>query len=474
MKTPALPAFFLALAFAAPLPAEQPLIAPGGVTTFAPVVEKVGPSVVTIFSTKKVRRDPRFDQFLRDPMWRRFFGDPDRFPGGGEQQGLGSGVVISPDGFIATNNHVIEGADEIKVSFGTESKEYIAKKVGTDPRSDIALLKIEAAGLPVVEFADSDQVRVGDIVLALGSPLGLRQSVTMGIVSALDRGELGIVDYENFIQTDAAINEGNSGGPLVDVHGRLVGINTAIVSRSGGNQGIGFAVPSNVVSDIVEKLRSGGRVSRGFLGVLLQPVDAGLAKAFKLENENGALVAEVPPGTPAAKAGLKSGDVIVALNGKPIGGVRQLRLSISALDPGSEASLTVFRDGKRLNVSVKLAELPGEDEVASGRPAPSEDDVQNALDGVTVGDLDGQVRRQLRIPPAVNGALVTRVEPDSAAAKAGLKEGDVILDIDRQPVADADQAIALSRKIAAGQQVLLRVYSGGTTRFLVVDDLPRD
>src|SRR5947209_18743452 len=282
----------------------------GGITTFAPIVEKVAPSVVTVFTTETVSRTQAPFPFSDDAL-RQFFGGqlPQR-QGKETLQGLGSGVIVSPDGYILTANHVVSGADEIMVGLGTDLRKFKAKKVGTDPGTDVALLKIDEKNLPAITFADSDKARAGDIVLAIGNPFGLRQTVTMGIISAVGRGGMGIVDYENFIQTDAAINMGNSGGALVDTQGRLLGINTAIFSRSGGNQGVGFAIPANLARDVMQSLREKGRVVRGYIGTSVQPLTPELAEAMKRKGQaTGALVGEVVPKSPSEKAGMKTGDV---------------------------------------------------------------------------------------------------------------------------------------------------------------------
>ena len=292
--------------------AQQPETASGMPMTFAPVVTKVAPSVVSINTSKTVR----IPRGLRD-----FFGMPGPGAGRERERGLGSGVIVSEDGYILTNRHVIDAADEIVVHLA-DQKEYKAKKIGADPGTDVAVLKIDAKGLPVLPFADSDKARVGDVVLAVGNPFGLTQTVTMGIVSGLGRGGMGIVDYENFIQTDASINPGNSGGALVDMSGRLLGINTAIFSRTGGNQGIGFAVPSNLAQEVLKSIRETGRVIRGYLGTVIQPVTPELASAFNLKEATGALVSDVSPGSPADKAGIQHGDVITTLDGKKVEGPR--------------------------------------------------------------------------------------------------------------------------------------------------------
>jgi len=285
--------------------------------SFAPVIKQVGPSVVNIYTNKTTRADQGMAPFLDDPFLRRFFGGPfESIPRERKEQALGSGVIVSTDGYILTNNHVVEGADEIKVALNDNKTTYDAKLVGTDPQTDIAVIKVNAKDLPAITLTDSDNVQVGDVVLAIGNPFGIGQTVTMGIVSAKGRGGMGIVDYEDFIQTDASINPGNSGGALVDATGRLIGINQSIISRSGGNQGVGFSVPVNLAKYVMERLVADGKVTRGYLGVMIQPVTDDLAKAFELKDNSGALVGDVTEDSPAEEAGLKEGDVITEFNGK--------------------------------------------------------------------------------------------------------------------------------------------------------------
>src|SRR5881409_730802 len=329
------------------------------ITTFAPIVEKVASSVVTVFTTQTVSRGQTAFPFGDDTL-RQFFGGqlPQR-QGKQTLQGLGSGVIVSPDGFILTANHVVSGAEEVMIGLGTELRKYKAKKVGTDPGTDVALLKIDEKNLPGITFADSDKARAGDIVLAVGNPFGLRQTVTMGIISAVGRGGVGIVDYENFIQTDAAINMGNSGGALVDIEGRLLGINTAIFSRSGGNQGIGFAIPANLAREVMQSLRDKGRVVRGYIGTSVQTLTPEIADAMKLKGQlTGALVGEVEPNAPAAKAGIKTGDVITAVNGKKVNDPRELRLMIGSMAPGTKAHMEINREGQTKTFDVQLGEMP--------------------------------------------------------------------------------------------------------------------
>lgn len=449
--------------------------------SYAAVIKKASPSVVYIYSTKTLKA-PRFQQFFDDPFLRRFFGDPSDDGGGSgrgrsrsfKQESLGSGVIVTADGYILTNNHVVEGADPdgVEVALANGEKKYTAKVIGTDPQTDIAVLKIDAKDLPVITIADSDKLEVGDVVLAIGNPFNVGQSVTMGIVSALGRGGFNITDYEDFIQTDAAINPGNSGGALVDAEGRLIGINQSIVSRSGGNAGVGFAVPVNLARSVMERLIQDGKVTRGFLGVMIQSLTPELAKSFDLPDTSGALVGGVSPNTPAEEAGIKSGDVITAIDGKKASDSRHLRLMISEKPPGTKIALTVVRDGKTRTVSVKLGTLPG-DEGTTSSSISSSNSKFDALDGVEVADLDAQARRQFDIPSHVRGALVSNVDQDSNAYEAGLRSGDVIQEIDRQSVKDADSAVKLSEE-AKGDRILLRVWSqeGGMSgsRFLSVDN----
>lgn len=440
-------------------------------TSFAPIVKKVAPSVVTISSTRVIKGQ-RTNPLLDDPFWGRFFNGPDsqgRGPRTQRQQGLGSGVIVSADGYILTANHVIEDADEVEVSLATGGKEYRAKVIGTDPATDVAVLKVEANGLPAITMTDSDKLEVGDVVLAIGNPFRVGQSVTMGVVSGTGRGGFGVTDYEDFIQTDAAINPGNSGGALVDAEGRLVGINTWIISGSGGNQGIGFAVPANMARGVMDLLIKTGKVTRGMLGVIIGELTPDLAREFGLPAEGGALVQDVQAGTPAEKAGLKPGDAIIEFDGKKVSDNRNLRLMVSQTPPGTKVNIKLLRSepGKKpveKTVSLTLTELKPE-EMASARqrrglPGNRGESSMDALDGVEVTDLDARTRRQLGIPARVEGALVSNVDPDSPAANARppLREGDVIVEINRQPVRNADDAVELSEK-AKGDSILLRVWS---------------
>jgi serine protease Do len=445
-------------------------------TSFAPVVKKVSPSVVRVDITGKAKDMEIGESPFDNPMLRRFFGDqlPQQGRRGGRMQraprehGLGSGVIVTQDGYILTNNHVVENADKVHVTLD-DGREFDAKVVGTDPKTDIAVVKVEATGLPYMQLADSDKIEVGDVTLAIGNPFGVGQTVTSGIISATGRAAgIGGPDfYEDFIQTDAAINPGNSGGALIDAEGRLIGINTAILSRTGGNNGIGFAVPVNLAKNVMEQLITNGKVVRGFLGVNIQTMTPALAKQFDLKDTKGALISEVTPNSPAEKAGLKSGDVIMEFNGKPVKDSRHLKLAVGATAPGTKAPVKVLREGKSKELTVTLKELPSDQMAGNDNKSAADTD---ALDGVTVGDVDSNVRQQFNLPRDLKGAVVTDVDPDSASYAAGLRPGDVVLEIDRKPVNNAEEAVKLSENIKNKSSILLRVWSKGGSHYLVVDE----
>jgi serine protease Do len=445
--------------------------------SYAPVVKKVAPSVVKVEVTERAKDLPASElpPFLQDPMLRQFFGDQQ--PGRHQalrqpaQEGLGSGVIVSEDGYILTNNHVVHDADVIKVTLA-DQRELTAKVIGTDPQSDLAVIKVDAKDLPAITFADSSKVEVGDHVLAIGNPFGIGQTVTGGMVSALGRQTLGL-DYEDFIQTDAAINPGNSGGALVDVRGRLVGVNTAILSRSGGFQGIGFAIPSSLARSVMQQLVESGRVVRGYLGVSIQNVTGELADAFKLKDiHSGALVADVAPNSPAAKAGVKSGDIITEFSGDKVTDARKLQFEVADVRPGKEVAIQVLREGKIIDLKATVGDKhPRKGGLANDDHSGNQNsDDQGTLNGVGVADLDPQARQEAEIPSKIQGVVVTAVEPNSKAAEAGLQPGDVIQEINRQPVHTADEAVKLTEN-PDSKRTLLRVWSAHRgTRFVVVDE----
>jgi serine protease Do len=457
---------------------DAPIARTGHFTaSYANVVKKAAPSVVNISTTRTIKLDPRrqFMGPLDDPLFRRFFGD--QFEGRGQamprtqkENSLGSGIIVTKDGYIITNNHVVEGADEIKVTLSDKKTELDAKIIGRDPKTDIAIVKINGKNLPFATLANSDLVEVGDVVLAIGSPFGLARSVTMGIVSAVGRG-MGnqIEEYEDFIQTDAAINPGNSGGALVDAEGRVVGINTAILSRTGGNQGVGFAVPINLAKNVMESLLKNGRVERGFLGVAIQDLTPALAKEFKVPETGGALVGDVTEKSAAGDAGIKSGDVIIELNGKAVSDARNLRLIVGQMAPGTKVSVKVLRQGAEKTYDVVLKAMPSEDQASLGGKPDQNAEESDALNGVTVGDITPGIRQELNLPPRLQGAVITELDPATPAYEAGLREGDVVVEINHQPVKDSETAVEISKHIKS-KQILLRVFSRGGVRYIVVDE----
>ena len=460
----------------------------GVITSFAPVVEKVAPSVVQISTSKNVKGRSRAQQspLFNDPLFRRFYGLPDGDEGTQEDEtpqprsrrrngvhkealGLGSGVIVSKDGHILTNNHVIEGADDIIITLAGDKKEYPAKKIGSDPGSDLAVLKVDLKNVPAITFADSDKLRVGDFAIAIGNPFGLTQTVTMGIISSIGRNDMGIVAYENFIQTDASINPGNSGGALVDIEGRLLGVNTAIFSRTGTNAGIGFAVPSNMAHSIMDSIIQHGRVVRGFLGVDMQLLDESLASKFKLKSTAGALIKSVEPKSPAENAGMEPGDVITSVNGKTVETPNELRMTIGGLTPGSKIELSYLRNGEGKKAEVTLAERPADEKLRLPKTQPESTD-PDVLDGVQVSDIDEPSRKKYGIPENTTGVVVTEVNEDSLCAAAGIRVGDVIHSIEQKKVKNSDDAVEMSEKLKSEKEVLLQVSTKGVTRYIVVKD----
>ena len=402
-----------------------------------------------------------------DPFFRFFFG-PGQNGGSREQreQGLGSGVIVG-DGLVVTNNHVIDHADEIKVAT-LDNRQFDAQLVGSDPKTDLALLRLkgDTKGLKPIALGDSARLRLGDVVLAIGNPFGVGQTVTMGIVSAKNRSDLGIEDYEDFIQTDAAINPGNSGGALVDMEGNLVGINTAILSRSGGNVGIGFAIPSNMARPIVESLMNHGKVVRGWLGVAIQPLDSDMAKALNLPENSGVLVSDVTKDTPAAKAGVRRGDVIMSVNDIKVRTTGELRNSIAAAGANRAVKLRILRDRKEQVLTVALAEMPGK--LGDANSASGSAGGKSAADiGMELQPLTPDLRHKLDVPAEITqGVVISDLDPKSDAAHAGLRPGDVLLELNRQRVTSAADV----QKIWQGSKgsLLALVLRKGTTNYVII------
>jgi serine protease Do len=442
---------------------------------FSPVVKSSAPAVVNISSSRIIRAGEEGSQGpLSDPFLRKFFGEEFmrqfRVPRERREHSLGSGVIVNSAGYVLTNSHVIENATDIKVVL-SDKREMEGQVVGIDPGTDIAVVKIPTDHLSVLPFADSAKVEVGDIALAIGNPFGLGRTVTMGIVSAIGRGGLGIEDYEDFIQTDASINPGNSGGALVNVRGELIGVNTAILSPSGGNLGIGFAVPSNMVRDVMNQIIKTGKVTRGYLGVSIQDITPDLSTALKLGKTHGALVSDVDPKGPAAKAGLQSGDVIVEVNGKPIDDSRELRLMVSEMAPSSQINIRVLHNGQTNEMALTLAETPvKEKETASAparqKPAPPEPPQPHL--GIAVTELTPELAEHLKLPKDTKGVVVADVEEGSAASEAGLQIGDVIQQVNRKPVKTMEdfQKLVSPR---SSQPMLFLVNHEGKTMFVAVN-----
>jgi serine protease Do len=436
---------------------------------FRDVARTLSPSVVGVLATKKAEGLTRFhgapfESPLEDRFF-RFFGEglPDGFSiqPPGPARGQGSGVIVDADGIIATNNHVVAGATALEVTL-QDGRRLAAEVVGTDPETDLALLRVRAEGLQAAKLGDSKALEPGDWVVAIGNPFGLDHSVTVGVVSATGRSGIGVANYENFIQTDAAINPGNSGGPLVNLDGEVIGINTAIRSSNGGSDGISFAIPSKTLADVLPKLVNAGRVSRGWLGVNLQPLTKELAKSFELEETRGALINQVVPGTPADRAGLRSGDIVLEVNGTAVADPRALSEAIAALEPGSTARLGLLRDGEERDLEVELGERPSQ--AARLDPREPRELERNAF-GLALGDLSPSMAKELDLP---GGALVREVRPDSPAAAAGLEPGDVILSVGKHDVDSGSEAARLLAEAGSGARLLV-ASRDGSTRWLFLE-----
>lgn len=439
-------------------------------TSYAAVVSRVMPAVVTVRSDRRVRAPQQFP-FFDDPFFRDFFGD--RFRSAPKdsrdmlQRGVGSGVIVSADGYILTNHHVIDGAEGIKVDLN-DGRSFDAKVVGSDKPSDLAVLKINASNLPALPLGDSDVVKVGDVVLAVGNPLGVGQTVTMGIISAKGR-QTGLSNgsFEDFLQTDAAINRGNSGGALVNTSGELIGINSQILSPSGGSIGLGFSIPSNMARNVMDQLTRTGRVRRGQLGIIVQKVSTDIASSLNLKEARGVIISQVQPASAAERAGLKQGDIITALNGVAVDTPNAFRNRIAATAPGTEVRLTILRDNREQQLSARLGEFRPEGETSNGGNGDSTGNYNTGKLGVSIEPLTPEAKSQLGLPATTQGVLVREVDPIGPAAHAGVQRGDVIEQVNQQPVRSAaDVKTALER--SGDRPALLLVNRGGESVFVTV------
>ncbi len=437
--------------------------------TFVEISKADTPAVVNISTTRMVKNEGGPNPFFEDPFFRRFFGEEfgRQFeqPKDRKEQSLGSGVIVESDGIIITNNHVVANAEEIKVLLG-DKREFKGKVVGTDPKTDLAVIKIPATNLPTVPWGDSSRMQVGEYVLAIGNPFGLNQTVTMGIISALGRASIGISDYEDFIQTDAAINPGNSGGALVNIRGELIGINTAIFSKSGGYMGIGFAIPSNMAKVILESIKKDGKVVRGWLGVSIQDVSPALAKQFGIKENGGALVSDVMEKSPAEKAGIKRGDVIVQYQGKPVHDPGHLRNSVAETPLGTKVKIVVIREKKEIPVELTIGEQPKNLTRAGGEGEEKGSEGSRTISGLEVTNLTKEAAQRLGIPFKEDRVVVTNVEPGSPAEETGILRGDILLEINRVAIKSTEVYDRVMGQVKKGTEVLILIDRQGRALYL--------
>jgi serine protease Do len=434
--------------------------------TFVQIAERITPAVVGVSITRVVSEGN--GSLFSDPYFRWFFGNRGPQPREREEEGLGSGVLVSADGLIVTNEHVVGDADHIKVTL-SDRRAFDATVVGVDRKTDLAVLKIDGKDLPWVPFGDSTQLRPGEVVLAVGNPFGLTQTVTMGIVSGVGRQGVGISDYEDFIQTDAAINPGNSGGAMVNTRGELIGINTAIFTQSGGYEGIGFAIPAELARTITQSLVEHGRVVRGWLGVSIQEVTPELARQFGVKTPRGALVTEVLGNSPAEAAGIRRGDVIMEVNGEEITNLARLRILVASTKVGSQVKLRLVRGGRTRSVQVTIGELPEDVASAGPRPETTPGDFDNVLSGLSVGPLSRDNALRFQLDPGGRGVVVLDVYPGSPASRAGLMPGDVIIEVDRQEVSDLAAYNRIARRIEPDAGALLLIARRGQTLYVGIE-----
>lgn len=441
---------------------------------FTDVVKMAKPAVVHIRVEKNVSQggshyDQQQDELFNNPFFERFFGpqfrqNPNTPNRERKQQGQGSGFIISKDGYILTNNHVVEGADKISVMLSDERK-YTAELIGSDPQSDVALIKIQDGGkLPILKLGDSEALEDGEWVIAIGNPFGLSQTVTVGVVSATGRSSVGINEYENFIQTDAAINPGNSGGPLLNIKGEVIGINSALFSRTGGYMGIGFAIPINMVKTIQNQLQNEGKVTRGWLGVVIQNVDENLARSFGLDKAEGILVSEVQTGSPAEDAGVRQGDVILKLNGTTLVDVADLRNRVALLPPDSVAKLDIIRSGTQKTIDVTIGERPGDP-----RQLGKKDNGKSSLEqfGLAFQDLTPELAERLGYQEK-EGVIVSQVDQGSPASSAGMRPGQLVEEVNKQLVKNVKELKQAIAKSDDKNRILLRVRSGNFSQYVVL------
>jgi serine protease Do len=470
LLVPALLVLLLAIASPNPAAADPAAVLRDLNQAFVQIADKVSPTVVNISSTRKASsasgedlgplfKNFPFHQFFGDDFSKQFKKRGPKHSGPG-QVAMGSGFIVAADGLIMTNSHVVRDMEEITVTLPGK-KDYKAKLIGMDPESDIALIKIDAKNLPVSTWGDSSKLRVGEIVMAVGNPFGLSGTVTSGIVSATGRTNMGIIDYEDFIQTDAPINPGNSGGPLINVQGQVIGITTAIATRSGGYMGVGFAIPSNSAKLVMDELLKYGKVKRGLLGVNIQDLNESLAKSFGKSDTSGALVAQVVPDSPAEKAGIKPGDIIVEFNDKPISNAAELKNLVGQTEPGKPAKLKVFRDKKMIDLNVTISERTAK-AVAAATPTPE----SSKELGITVEKLSPEAASKMGLKEGHEGLVVKDVNPDGQGARMGLRTGDVILEVDSAAVTDV---AGFNKQVAEAKKsgiIRLKIHRDSATIFL--------